>query len=79
MTPWISIKLAMPLDNMAVDAWVVCDSPSHAKQLQYRTTNAYRDDGAWWHKPGGVTFPLEAKYCRVTHWMPIPGPPEETK
>lgn len=63
---WISVKDAMPKTGYVY--LITLNSPA----TMPKTMEAYlRHDGTWWR--GSVS--LMSEY--VTHWMPLPEPPEE--
>lgn len=72
MSEWISVKDKLPENNVTVLAY--CE-----KTKKYFIGNAiYRcfSDGVYWRHEGarGAMYTVTSK---VTHWMPLPEPPEE--
>lgn len=84
MSEWKSIETA-PKDGTEIDIWVRCNDNLHSSHRQpnafwcdYDLNDPYNIYGAvgWW-------MPLYEKFVHdydewtVTHWMPLPHPPNE--
>ena len=65
MSEWISVKDRLPLKHIGVIVWV--EAGSWGK--------GFLDaDGRW--RSFDTSFSLETYIPMVTHWMPLPEPPE---
>ncbi len=66
--PWISVENRLPLDTKTVLAWV----PNNL--CHYMVT--LRPNGEWSSWQGDYRY----WWCdEITHWMPLPEPPEDEK
>lgn len=63
---WQPIKTA-PKDNTLIDLW----HPIHGRMTNYRRANNGKGD-YYWPIYGGLTLVRDA-----THWMPVPGGPDD--
>ena len=73
---WQPIETA-PKDGTRVDLWLrVHASPrSFGFSDAFRVPEGYFQDGVWGHSQGGSFRELYQPY--ITHWMPLPEPPED--
>ena len=67
MPRWISVEERMPENEVSVIAF--CTEDNHAWY-------AFRRGGLWWRPGDRVSIKI---FGTVTHWMPLPEPPEVTK
>jgi hypothetical protein len=80
MSEWKPIETA-PRDGTAVDVWVEVTVPGRAPKGR-READAVFDDGAW--RDSYDDEMLEwgpdsyGQKATVTHWTPLPAPPEDT-
>ena len=73
MTEWRPIgELRYDPREPGVDLWVVPRFP----HWKHRITDAWLDSGTWWADIGGERLNIEKDYGRITHWMPLPNPPD---
>lgn len=74
MKEWLPIETA-PKDGTRVLLWSLDADPALMPVI-----GEYDDDGpepwgaAWWQDPTTDHFPIDAD---PTHWLPLPGPPQE--
>ena len=78
MNKWVSVKDGLPEGCTNVLVYLKRNSRlQHSKYFIYIDFYIYEADerkGEWndYHSPGEYNY-------HVTHWMPLPGPPEEEK
>jgi hypothetical protein len=60
---WIKCAERMPEDGVYVLIDIGCDDPPRCAIAKYR-------DGLWWEMDG------YSRISGVTHWQPLPSPPE---
>lgn len=79
MSEWKPIKTFRKPDRHEVDIWLtVPASPmSFGWADAWRVTEAWRRDGKWFHRHEGKEAEIVSHY--VTHWMPIPEPPNTAR
>lgn len=70
MTKWISVDEQLPDDNVCVDLYV------DWQDYTGRVCNCFRADGNYWKWDESVRFKITIDSFLVTHWMPLPEPPE---
>ncbi len=68
MSEWISVEKALPDDFIPVLLCIPSQSPMPTVR------EGYRVNGAWMCQ--SLFGMLEPWYDTVTHWMPLPDPPE---
>lgn len=77
MSKWQPIETYDRSDYEKVDLWLhIYASPrSMGFSDSFRVIEAYQINGKWFHIDGGKEKELYGPY--ITHWMPLPEPPEE--
>lgn len=78
MREWKLIATIPPEEGVLpteFDVWL--DIPAGPSSFgfsdSFRVCDAYRKNGHWFHRDGGVEKQLRDEY--VTHWMPLPAHP----
>lgn len=66
MPQWISVKERLP----KIDEWVLIDGPEVCKRIEPPSSN-WKESYAWETNHNSFYSPND-----VTHWMPLPTPPE---
>lgn len=73
MSKWISVAYDyLPEDSKCIDLWI-----SHG-DLEGRECNCFYDkqEGRYWKWDAKVNFKITIPSIVVTHWMPLPKPPQ---
>ena len=84
MSEWISVKTALPACTKEYtydgESWLESDTVIVLAQYGTDTEHGIgvcmdTSEGIYWH---GFTYEkeLDLQACSVTHWMPLPEPPE---
>lgn len=71
MSEWISVKDKLPKRYMTVLTWEKALRPELGFEPQYQLAARF-SSGEWCQRSG-------QKYYEITHWMPLPEPPKESK
>lgn len=87
MSSWQPIETA-PKDGTVIDVWEFCHDPKwrpnpdeHGMHNGWRLTNVKWLDDTWkeYDADWPRWVPCSNEYYTISHWMPLPGPPEPTK
>jgi len=76
---WISVEEQLPELEASILLWVVGDDGAAAIS-GWRETEPQSYTAVEWDNENGADFPPEYstdEWGTVTHWMPLPDPPEE--
>lgn len=68
---WTPVAVAFPQEDLHV---LCCLKYPEELSHEFSRQEVLYHYGDYWYRPGGISF--NADLSIVTHWMPLPDPPE---
>jgi len=77
MSEWISVNDSLPGSSDCVDAWAsLIGGHGHGDESRIENCFYDHDHDRWWRWSFNTERKAYLDWANVTHWMPIPEPPE---